>query len=219
MKKFRKGSRYKDINTRSTVKLAIKRGHEKINMEDLQISERKAKGSMEIIYAVDSSASMKGKKIEMAKKAGIALAFKAIEEKNKVGLIVFGDNIKKEILPTMDFTILLKEINSIRASNQTNITKTIEKAYELFSKSDITKHLLIITDALPTEGDDPYKETIEACGKAHSAGITISVIGIGLEDEGKRLAEKLTEIGNGRLSIAKNIDELDLLVLEDYARE
>jgi len=219
VKKFRKGSRYKDINTRSTVKLAIKRGHEKINMEDLQISERKAKGSMEIIYAVDSSASMKGKKIEMAKKAGIALAFKAIEEKNKVGLIVFGDNIKKEILPTMDFTILLKEINSIRASNQTNITKTIEKAYELFSKSDITKHLLIITDALPTEGDDPYKETIEACGKAHSAGITISVIGIGLEDEGKRLAEKLTEIGNGRLSIAKNIDELDLLVLEDYARE
>ena len=38
----------------------------------------------EIIYGLDASGSMKGNKLKAAKKAGIALAFKAIEEKNTV---------------------------------------------------------------------------------------------------------------------------------------
>ena len=40
---------------------------------------------------------MKGPKIGACKRAGIALAYKAIEEKDKVGLIVFGILIGVEV--------------------------------------------------------------------------------------------------------------------------
>ena len=216
---YKKGSRYKDINVRASIKLASRRGHSKITQSDLKINERESKGKIEIIYALDASASMKGRKIDMAKKAGIALAFKAIEEKNKVGIIVFGDEVKEEIMPTSDFGMLLQRINRIKATNQTNISTTLARASEMFKDNDATKHLMLITDALPTEGEDPEEETLQACAKAYSAGITISLIGIDLNKSGKKLAEKITEVGNGRLHIAKDIEKLDLLVLEDYMQE
>ena len=216
---FKKGDRYKDINIRASIKLASRRGHQRITASDLKIDERKSKGKIELIYALDASASMKGRKIEMAKKAGIALAFKAIEERNKVGIIVFGDEVKEEIMPTSDFGMLLQRIHRVRATNQTNISTTLARASEMFKNNDATKHLMLITDALPTEGEDPEEETLEACAKANSAGITISLIGINLNASGKKLARKITEIGGGRLHIAKDIEKLDLLVLQDYMQE
>jgi len=219
IKKYKKGTRYKDIDVRASIKLAIKRNHDTIYFEDLKAVDRKAKGNIEIVYAIDASASMKGKKIEMAKKAGIALAFKAIEEKNKVGLIIFGDDVKEEVSPTNDFGYLLQKINAVKATNQTNISKTINKAYELFNKNDTTKHLIIITDAMPTEGEDPNKETLDSCSNASAANITISIIGISLNKAGKKLAGEMTEIGNGRLHIAEDINNLDILVLRDYFEE
>lgn len=216
LKDYKKGDRYKNINVRASIKTSIRRNHKTLIEEDLKSNERISKGKIEVIYALDASASMKGKKIEMAKKAGIALSFKAIEDKNKVGLIVFGDDIKQEIEPTSEFIDLLKNINLIKATNQTNIQKTILKAIEMFSKKEHTKHLILLTDALPTEGENPFKETLEACESASQMGITISVIGIELDYKGRKLAEKITELGKGNLHIADDINELDLIVLRDY---
>ncbi|MGM5484862.1 MAG: vWA domain-containing protein [Nanobdellota archaeon] len=216
-KDFRRGDRYKDIDVRGSVKKSIKRGHDRISRDDLKVKERQSKGNIEIIYAIDASASMKGEKLEMAKKAGIALAYKATQEKNKVGLIVFGDEIREEFEPSNDFEKLLYRINRIRATNQTNISKTINRAGRLFSSNNCTKHLMMITDAMPTEGEDPHQEAIDSA--AELKDVTTSIIGINLNEAGTELARKITDISEGRLSIAKNINNLDLLVLEDYSKE
>ena len=60
------------------------------------------------------------------------------------------------------------------------------------------------------------KTTIEAVEKANAAGITISLIGIQLDDKGKTLAEEITAIGNGKLYCVSELEELDRLVLMDY---
>jgi len=88
--------------------------------EDLMTVEREGKGKVSIIFALDASASMKGKKIETCKKAGIALAYKAIEEKDDVGLVIFGSDIKKAIPPTQDFSQLLHAMTRITATRQTD---------------------------------------------------------------------------------------------------
>ena len=152
---YKKGDRYRDIALKKSVKLALRRGHTDFEDKDLRVFERQSKGQTYIIYALDASGSMKGKKIEACKKAGIALAYKAINEKDKVGLIVFGSEIKEAIEPTSDFTRLIKEITRIKASKETDIVSTLQKAIELFPKEDITKHLILLTDALPTKGDTP----------------------------------------------------------------
>ncbi|RLE44894.1 hypothetical protein DRJ25_06265, partial [Candidatus Woesearchaeota archaeon] len=198
-RKYRKGDRYKDLALRYSVKLAVRRSHRELLESDLMTFERKQKGQIYVIYGLDASGSMKGKKIEMCKKAGVALAFKAIQEKDKVGLIVFGTDIKNAVPPTGDFGFLLHEITKIKPSMQTNLVETIRKGVELFPKRNVTKHLVLISDALPTVGKEPEQETLEAVSAARDNDITISVVGIKLDEKGKRLARKIVELGRGRL--------------------
>lgn len=211
-----KKDRYRDIAIKSSVKTAIRRGHKKLVPGDIRVYERQSKGECYIIYALDASGSMKGKKIEQCKKAGIALAFKAIEEKDKVGLIVFGSDIRTEIEPTQDFMLLLREITKIMALRETNIAMTLNRAVSLFPDENITKHLILLTDALPTVGKEPEKETLGAASAARANEITISLIGINLDKKGEKLAERIVEIGQGRLYIIKSLENLDKIVLEDY---
>ncbi len=213
---YRSHDRYRDINMKRTIKKSIRRGHSSISKDDLTISQRRSKGNIEIIYALDASGSMRGKKIETAKKAGIALAFKAIENRDKVGLIIFGSDVKEELAPTYDFRQLLLKITEIKASNETNISATVEKAIQLFSKAPCTKHLIIISDAMPTVGSDPEKDTLHVISQAASLGITTSLIGISLDEEGLSFAKRLTEISQGRLYIVSNLDMVDKIILEDY---
>ena len=213
---YRKHDRYQDIALKETIKNAIRRGHTQIETEDLKVFEKDSKGKIYIIYALDASGSMKGNKISLCKKAGIALAYKAIDEQDKVGLIVFGTEIKEQVQPTSNFSLFLKAITQIRAQKQTDIALTIERAIEMFPRENVTKHLVLITDAAPTVGDDPNKNTLNLVERAAALGITISVIGIQIEKEGTELAKKIVEIGNGRLYIIKELENLDRIVLEDY---
>jgi Mg-chelatase subunit ChlD len=213
---YKKGDRYKDISIRKSVKTAIRRGHDGLTTSDLVVHQRESKGQISIIYALDASGSMKGDKLDMAKKAGVALAYKAIEGRDKVGLIVFGADIKEAVEPTDDFVSLVHKITGIKAAKETNIAKTIAQSIEMFGIKEMTKHLLILTDALPTVGQEPEKETVDAVFQAAAADITVSIIGINLNDKGKQLAEKIVQIGKGRLYMAKDSGEVDKIILEDY---
>lgn len=216
IKNYKKGDRYRDIAIKKSIKLSLRRSHNDLQNKDIKTFERQSKGQINVIYAIDASGSMKGDKIETCKKAGIALAYKAINDKDKVGLIVFGSDIKEELKPTDNFMELLSKIASIRASRETNLALTIKKSIELFPLGELTKHLLLITDAMPTKGIDPEKDTLQAASEARNHGITISLIGIRLEPKTQKFAEKIVDIGNGRLYVAKNLENLDLIVLEDY---
>ena len=216
VKKFTKDARYRDIALKSSVKLAVRRGHNKLEKEDLKVHERQKKGKIELIYGLDCSGSMKGRKLEMAKKAGVALAYKALQEKDKVGLIVFGSDIIDELAPSSDFVRILRKMSGVRAFGETDIRETIRKAAEMFTGYNVTKHLILLTDAMPTKGEDPQKETLEAAGAAASHGITISIVGINLDKKGEKLAKEIVKLGSGRLYIMKDAENLDRIVLEDY---
>jgi len=215
-RQYKKGDRYKDLAIRKSTKLAIRRGHKVLGERDLQVFERQSKGQNYIVYALDSSGSMKGKKIEACKKAGIALAYKAISEKDKVGLIVFGSDIQTVVEPTDDFKFLLRNIASARASKQTDFKGMLRKSIELFPSEDLTKHLIIITDAMPTMGDDPEKDTLKEIATAKNKGITVSLVGINLDEKGKDFAKKVVELGEGKLHSIQNLENIDEVVLEDY---
>ncbi|MBS3152307.1 VWA domain-containing protein [Candidatus Woesearchaeota archaeon] len=213
---FRPHDRYKDIAIKSSVRKAIRRRHSGLSNEDLQVFERDNKGKIFIVYGLDASGSMKGKKIEICKKAGIALAYKAIDEQDSVGLVVFGSEIEDVVYPTKDFSQFIHAIVKIRAKKQTDIALTIEKAIEMFPRDNVTKHLVLITDAAPTVGSDPSKNTLNLVERAAAIGITISVIGIDLNKESTELAKRIVEIGRGRLYVVKDLENLDRVVLQDY---
>jgi Mg-chelatase subunit ChlD len=216
VRNYRKGDRYKDIAMRRTIKTAVRRQHAALYKDDLRIFTRQAKGKISIVYGIDASGSMKGSKIETCKKAGVALAFKALQEKDEVGLIVFGQTVQKSISPCNDFGLLLKEMTRIQPSKETDLAACIMHAISMFHIQDATKHLLLLTDAMPTVGKNPEKLTVDAVEKAAASGITVSLIGIKLDNAGKKLAEKIVQLGNGKFYVVDNLAELDKIVLMDY---
>ena len=213
---FRKDDHYRDIAIRRSLRTAIRRGHQEVKMDDLQAQELTSKGSIYVIYGMDTSGSMKGRKIEAAKKAGIALAFKAIERKDHVGLIVFDTEIKETLNPTRNFSSLLHSIVKATASRQTNIAKTIRASIDMFPKKKVTKHLLLLTDAVPTVGQEPQLQALEAISMAKDAGVTVSIVGIDLDPEAVEFAEKMAKTGQGKLYIIKDLQDLDKIILYDY---
>ncbi len=214
---YKKGDLYKNTAILETVQRAIKRGHTEICKEDLKVFDRETRGSVAVVYALDASASMRGEKLATAKRAGVALAYKTIQQHDKIGLIVFGSEVKEALAPTDDFHSVLSKIARVTASQQTNVAVMIQKAAELFPNAD-KKLLLILTDALPTAGKTPEQDTLHAVSAARAAGITVSLIGIGLDKFGRELAHEVARIGEGRLYSVKNLQDVDTLVLEEYER-
>ena len=141
-------------------------------------------------------------------------------QKDKVGLIIFGTEVKEKVIPTRDFIHLLREITKIRAGKETNIKQTIEDSILMFSEvttsNDATKHLILLTDAIPNIGKDPEKETVDAAAIAFEKGISISLIGIDLDKQGEKLAKKIVEVGGGKLYNCKETQNFDQIILEDY---
>lgn len=214
IKIFKKGDRYRDIALKKSIKTAIRRNHKKLNKEDLKAFQRESRGKIEIIYGLDASGSMKGEKIETAKKAGIALAYKAIGNKDNVGLIVFGEEVKQSVIPCQDFNKILEEITRVKPSKETDMVAVIKKSIEMFSEGNLTKHLILLTDALQTIGTKDEVIDISAMGKA--AGITISIVGIKLDREGIELAKSITELSNGKLYTVAALENIDKIILQDY---
>jgi Mg-chelatase subunit ChlD len=74
--------------------------------------------------------------------------------------------------------------------------------------------LVLLTDALPTIGNPD--EVVEEVVKAAQKGITLTVVGIELDDPGRALAERVAHLGQGRLYEVHNIEDIPTLVLQDY---
>lgn len=215
---FRRGDRFKDIELKQTAKKAIRRGHLSITKDELVSSERKAVGKINVIYAIDSSGSMKGEKIKVAKKAGIALAYKAIKNRDSAGLIVFGSKIDKKIEPGKDFFFLAKNMFNIKTSGETDMSLAIDEAIKLFKNSKETNHIIMLTDVLQTKGKKPEKEVLEKTSIAANQKISISIVGINLNQKGEQLAKKICDISKGTLYNVKSLDGVDSIILEDYYR-
>jgi Mg-chelatase subunit ChlD len=216
VKKYSQSDSFKNIAWKKVLKQTLRRGRTTIHKDDLMTHTRQARGEICLIYALDASGSMRGKKIAMAKRAGVALAYKATQHNDKVGAIVFSDIVQKQVRPTKDFLELLDCFTEITASKQTDMASAIEESLHLFPAGNMTKHLLFITDGQVTVGEDPKKRCIEAASHAHAAGITISIIGINLDPQTIEFVHELTSLSKGKVYIVDSVDNLDLLVLRDY---
>ena len=208
---------YRSINIAQSVKVAARRKHRKLLINDLRAFEREARGSVHVIYSIDASGSMKGDKLSQAKRAGIALAYKATERGDRVGLVVFGKEVKIAIPPCKDFQLLLRNVTRVRAGlGETDIAGCIRASVSLFPSKAEGKHLILLSDALPTVGKNPDADVLAATSEASAAGVSISVIGIALDKRGEALARRIADLADGRIMLVNNLGELDMIVLEEY---
>jgi len=159
---------------------------------------------------LDVSGSMIGEKIFEAKKALILLISKILEDNNLLDIILFNDKIVKEY----DNIGGLKDIINILRIVPNGSTD-IALAFNYLLNKGENGHIILITDALPTKGENPIERTLKLA-KELSQYYYISIIGIQLNDEGEKIAKEIVKYGRGRLFVSRDIKDLKKLLLLEY---
>jgi len=182
----------------------------------LQSFDREARQQVNIVYAVDTSGSMKGEKLRLAKRAGVALAHKAIRDQNKVGLVVFESDVAQEIPLTKDFFTFVQPLALSSPGKETDIALAIVAGTKLLHGAKGIKHIVLLTDGLHTTSNDPEKVVLEQVALASSQDISISVVGINLDDLGRSLAQSIVDVSKGKLHTVLDAKEIGGVIIADY---
>ena len=218
VRKYKKGDPYKDLAVRQSISRALKRGRTELSSNDLHSYDRESRQKINIIYALDTSGSMKGDKIRLAKKAGVSLAHRAIHDHNEVGLILFGHKIQTKVELTKDFFTFVQPLATCIPSNETDLGLAIETGIELLQGVTGIKHIVLLTDGLHTTSKDPRKAVMEQVGLAQHQDISISVVGINLDTLGLEMAEDIVDMSQGNLYAVQDLKDVGGIIIADYAQ-
>lgn len=145
-----------------------------------KISREKRNG-IEIIIAMDISNSMKAEDVVPSRLQKSKLMVENLIDKfsnDKIGLIVFAGDAFVQLPITSDYVsakMFLQNIDpSLIASQGTDIAQAVNLASNSFTKSNVGKAIVVITD-----GEDHEGGAIEAAKAAHNKGMNVFILGIG----------------------------------------
>ncbi len=145
-----------------------------------KISHEKRNG-IEIIIAMDISNSMKAEDVVPSRLQKSKMMVENLIDKfstDKIGLIVFAGDAFVQLPITSDYVsakMFLQNIDpSLIASQGTDIAQALNLAANSFTKADIGKAIVVITD-----GEDHEGGAVEAAKAAHDKGMNVFILGIG----------------------------------------
>ena len=145
-----------------------------------KISHEKREG-IEIIIAMDISNSMKAEDVVPSRLQKSKLMVENLIDKfsnDKIGLIVFAGDAFVQLPITSDYVsakMFLQNIDpSLIASQGTDIAHALNLASSSFTKSNVGKAVIVITD-----GEDHEGGAVEAAKAAHDKGMNVFILGIG----------------------------------------
>ena len=145
-----------------------------------KISHEKRNG-IEIIIAMDISNSMKAEDVVPSRLQKSKMMVENLIDKfstDKIGLIVFAGDAFVQLPITSVYVsakMFLQNIDpSLIASQGTDIAQALNLAANSFTKADIGKAIVVITD-----GEDHEGGAVEAAKAAHNKGMNVFILGIG----------------------------------------
>ncbi|MHC4780224.1 MAG: vWA domain-containing protein, partial [Planctomycetota bacterium] len=171
-------------------------------------------GSVILVFLIDKSGSMAGKKIRLAKEAAIAAAME-IGEKNSIGVLAF-DTEATWLVPVTAarrHDWIIDRVSRLQAGGGTNIFPALVKSLNALKEFPARiKHVILISDG--------YNKTLEdfqgVVANMSKAGITLSTIGVG-EQFDSRLLSSLTYWAGGkkgRFDFTHDFKRIPRLVLQ-----
>ncbi len=165
--------------------------------------QAKAQGFHHIIV-LDTSHSMAGKKIELAKKGALEYA-RRIPSGNKISFISFADSVRAN--PDVDIATVLPKI---KAEGMTALYSALTSAFDIAKKSGCQGWIILLTDGHPTDVKKP-----EAYSSLKTPlGFRMIEFGIG-DDYREDILKTLADASGGLLYHLTDAENLPNLMQEN----
>jgi Mg-chelatase subunit ChlD len=160
----------------------------------MQSERRRDEHSLALMLVIDSSGSMAGAKIELAKDAARATA-ELLGAGDSIGVIGFSGTPERRvrIQSATNRLRIATDIARLTAQGGTAIFPALDLALsDLMSVRARVKHVILLTDGQTQESGIP-----ELTQAMRAEGITLTAVGLGT-DVNRSLLEQLASVGGGR---------------------
>lgn len=174
-----------------------------------------------VVFVVDRSGSMSGKKIEQAKGAlkfvlnnlGPSDLFNVVAYDNRVEtfkpeLQRYDDRTRKEALGFVE---------GIYAGGSTNIDSALQAALGQLQDDKRPAYVVFLTDGLPTAGERRAAKIVENAEKANRVRARLFTFGVGY-DVNSRLLDRLARKGFGQSQYVRPDEDIEAHVARLYQR-
>ncbi|HDH41362.1 MAG TPA: VWA domain-containing protein [Candidatus Altiarchaeales archaeon] len=175
----------------------------------------------DIVFVIDTSGSMSGKKIEQAKNA-LEFCIKNLNEDDRFNIITFESNIEKfsdelvsadpdEISNALDF------VDRIESGGGTNINEALLDALKMMNEDERPNIIIFLTDGKPTVGVRDIEEILENVKNANTENTRIFVFGVGYEVN-THLLDKISQQNKGVSEYVKPEEDIEIKISNFYTK-
>ncbi|MEQ8785831.1 MAG: VIT and VWA domain-containing protein [Pirellulaceae bacterium] len=174
-----------------------------------------------VIFVVDRSGSMSGKKIEQAKGAlkfvlenlndgdlFNVIAYDSTVESFKPELQRYGDDTRQQALGFVE---------GIYAGGSTNIDGALKSALGQLKDDEQPSYVIFLTDGLPTAGETKEQQIVVNAKENNGVRARIFSMGVGY-DVNSRLLDKLARVGFGQSEYVRPNEDIEANVSRLYNR-
>ncbi len=174
-----------------------------------------------LIFVLDSSGSMSGKKIQQAREA-VRFIIDHLDERDHFSIIDFDDGVSLFADEIVAASAKNREkarefIGSIEDSGGTNINEALLRALRMMPSGERPNYLLFLTDGLPTVGVTQTTEILKNVSQANTAKSRLVVFGVGT-DVNTELLDKLTAENRGTSVYVSETEDLELAISSTYEK-
>jgi len=181
----------------------------------------------DIIFVIDRSGSMAGKKIEQARKA-LKICLDSLNDGDRYNVISFSNDVTAFQEALQDFSTdaskadlkrihdeALTFVDNIAATGGTDINTAVLTALKEVESSDRPVYIVFLTDGLPTVGVTDPNTILANISQANAKGARVFVFGVGYNVNAIML-DKLAEDSRGANEYVLEDEDIEVKVSRFY---
>jgi len=174
-----------------------------------------------IIFVLDSSGSMSGRKIVQAKDAA-RFVIRHLDKADKFSIIDFDDSVEvfsEEIVSAdaQNKSKALQFVEEIEDSGGTNINDALIQALKLTQAGERPNYILFLTDGLPTVGITRTLDILQNISQGNKFDSRIFVFGVG-NDVNTELLDRISSDNRGTSVYVGEKDDLEVAISSYYEK-
>lgn len=174
-----------------------------------------------VVFVLDRSGSMSGKKIEQARKS-LRFVLDNLRDGDLFNIIAYDDRVETYKPELQRYSgdaraEAVRYVENIQPGGSTNIDGALRAAMEMLRDEDRPSYVLFLTDGLPTAGET--KETVIAAHakEANKAHVRLFAFGVGY-DVNARLLDRLSGGNSGTSEYVSPAEDIEAKVARFFAK-